>query len=255
MFSRAFTLVGLTFIGTLTACSAADVPPEEAWAISSPVIMEGMAIPLENTCEGRPFPEGASPALTWNEGPPGTLSYAIVLKHLAIVEGLPKTDPNYFKGFMWAIWDIPANVHSLPANLSREAFPPAVPGAQQWSIRNQFGYFAPCPNADPATVAADPTSKVTEGYGFSLYALDTANLTLPAKQADVGNYTMTLTEYLDVSNIGTVMLRAVSNAVAGVAPVPVDMAALKYPAGTTAAASPSASGAADAAPGAAATAP
>jgi phosphatidylethanolamine-binding protein (PEBP) family uncharacterized protein len=225
-------------IGLVGACGTPEEEPAEAWAISSPLIAEGAEIPPEHTCDGRPFPVGSSPELNWTEGPEGTLSYAIVLKHLAIVENLPPTDPNYFKGFMWAIWDIPAAVHKLPANLGRDMFPPEVPGAQQWSIRNQFGYFAPCPNPDPATVAADPATRVTEGYGFSIYALNTANLSLPPKQADVGNYTLTLTQHLESANLGTIMLRAVSSAVAGEAPVPVDMAALQYPPGATASAAP-----------------
>lgn len=236
-------------IALFVACSPAE-EPAETWALSSPVITTGTEIPPENTCDGRPFPVGSSPALEWTEGPAGTMSYAVVLKHLAIVEKLPTTDPNYFKGFMWAIWDIPANVRSLPANIGRDMFPPEVPGAQQWAIRNQFGYFAPCPNPDPATVAADPTTRVTDEYGFALYALNTAKLPLPPKAADVANYTMTITQYLDMANIGTVMLRAVSSAVASEAPVPVDMAALQYPAEAMAAPAPAPSASSTAAPSA-----
>jgi phosphatidylethanolamine-binding protein (PEBP) family uncharacterized protein len=151
-----------------------------------------------------------------------------VAKHLAIVESDP-TRADYWKGFMWAVWDIPATARQLPTNLGREQFPPAIPGAQQWSIRNPFGYFAPCPNGDPA---ADPATRVIDRYGFTLYSLNTAKLTLPPKEADIGNYTYTLTKMLDQVAIGKVQLNAISSAVSGAAPVPVDMTTLKFPEGT-----------------------
>jgi len=223
------------FALSLSACGGEDEPAPAAptWDMTSPAFSAGGAIPAEYTCDGRPFPVAlGSPELNWEAGPAGTMSYAIVVKHLAIVEGLPPTDPNYFKGFMWAIWDIPASVLKLPANISRAQMPAEVPGAQQWAIRNQFGWFAPCPNADPAPVAADPSTRVTNDYGISIYAMPTAKVTLPAKEADVSNYVLTLTKYLDMANIGTTMLRATSDALSSAAPTPVDMATLVYPAGT-----------------------
>lgn len=198
----------------------------DTWTISSPAFEEGGELPLENTCDGREFAVGSSPELTWTEGPTGTKSYAIVLKHLAIVEDVDPASPDYSKGFMWVVWDIPANVRRLPPNLGRDALPLDVPGAQQWAIRNQFGYFAPCPNADPAT---DASSKVSDRYSYTLYALDTPTLSLPAREADIPNYSLTLTKVLDMVNIGMTELRAVSSAVAGQAPVPVDTATLQYP--------------------------
>lgn len=226
--SKACNLGGIMLVGLQAmACGSEEKEPNlSSWSISSPTITSGGEIPLVNTCDGRPFPVGSSPELNWTDGPEGTKSYALVLKHLAIVEGLPPTDPNYFKGFMWTIWDIPASVHKLPANLGRAQLPPEVPGSQQWAIRNQFGYFAPCPNADPA---ADPATRVTDRYGFTLYALNTDKVTLPAKEADVSNYTLTLTKHLDAVNIGTTELRAVSSAVASMAPTPVDATTLVYP--------------------------
>lgn len=231
---RNYSKIGtLLSLGLATACSAGDDAASTgtaAWAISAPAIPEGGKIPAEYTCEGREFAVSlSSPEFNWTEGPAGTQSYAIVAKHLAIAEDLPPTDPNYFKGFMWAIWNIPASVHKLPANLSREQMPAEVPGSQQWSIRHQFGWFAPCPNGDPAPVAADPAARLTQDYGFSIYALSTPTLELPPKEADVSNYAWTVTKRLDMVNIGTVMLRAVSDAVSGAAPVPVDATTLQYP--------------------------
>jgi phosphatidylethanolamine-binding protein (PEBP) family uncharacterized protein len=231
--TRLIGVSGILLVGVLTACSSEEEESDAStttFAVTSPAFAAGGAIPAEYTCDTRPFPVAlTNPELNWTEGPTGTKSYAIVVKHLAIVEGLDPSDPNYFKGFMWAIWDIPSTVHKLPTNLSRDAAPADIPGAQQWSIRNQFGYFAPCPNADPATVAADPTTRVNEEYGFTVYALNTDKLPLPAKEADVANYAWTITKYLDSANIGSVTLRATSDAVSSAAPTPVDMAALVYP--------------------------
>lgn len=235
--SRGWNVSGLLLVALLGACSSSEEDPDSlatTWTVTSPAITAGADIPKEYTCDGRAFPVSlATPELNWTEGPAGTQSYAIVVKHLAIVEGLPPTDMNYFKGFMWTIWDIPASVHQLPANLARDQFPAQIPGAQQWSIRNQFGWFAPCPNADPAVVAADPTARVTEEYGFEVYALPTATVTLPAKEADVNNYAWTLTKYLDTVKLASTMLRATSDAMAAEAPVPVDATTLQFPAGTT----------------------
>ena len=224
---------GVLLATLLGGCSADDdkeQPSNSAFAATSPAFKAGSDIPKDYTCDGRAFPVAlTNPELDWTNGPAGTKSYAIVVKHLAIVDGLDPSDPNYFKGFMWTVWDIPASVDRLPEGLSRDQFPPEIAGAQQWSIRNQFGYFAPCPNGDPAPVAADPSTRVTNDYGFDVYALSTEKVALPAKEADVSNYTWTLTKTLDAVNIGKTRLLGKSDAVAGTAPVPVDATTLKYP--------------------------
>jgi phosphatidylethanolamine-binding protein (PEBP) family uncharacterized protein len=230
--NKLMNLPAMLCLGLTCACSSeetADPNANASWSISSPAFAAGAEIPKEYTCDGRAFAVGASPELAWTAGPAGTKSYALVVKHLAIVESVDPSSPDYAKGFMWAIWDIPASTLELPANLGRAALLPEVPGAQQWSVRNQFGYFAPCPNADPATAAA---AVVTDRYAFTLYALDTPNVALPLKEANVNNYTLTLTKHLDAVNIGTTELRAVSSAIAGEPIVPVDPATIVFPAGT-----------------------
>lgn len=219
----------ITLCAAVFAVGCGSQTDVNSWKISSPVITEGAEIPFDYTCSGRDFAVATNnPEINWTAGPAGTKSYALVTKHLAITESDP-TRADYWKGFMWVIWDIPASVHQIPANLGRDQFPAAIPGSQQWSIRNQFGFFAPCPNLDPA---ADPTTHKTDRYGFTLYALDTAKLTLPPREANVSNYTYTLTKLLDQVAIGKVQLNAVSSAVSGAPPVPVDMTTLVFPAGT-----------------------
>jgi phosphatidylethanolamine-binding protein (PEBP) family uncharacterized protein len=226
-FTKYFTV--LTLWAAVFAVGCGSQTDVNSWKISSPVITDGGEIPLDYTCSSREFAVAMNnPEFNWTEGPAGTRSYALVAKHLAIAEDDP-TRADYWKGFMWVIWDIPASMHQIPTNLGRDQFPAAIPGSQQWSIRNQFGFFAPCPNLNPA---ADPATRVTDRYGFTLYALDTAKLPLPPKEADISNYTYTLTKMLDQVAIGKIQLNAVSSAVSTAPPVPVDMKTLVFPAGT-----------------------
>jgi phosphatidylethanolamine-binding protein (PEBP) family uncharacterized protein len=225
--SKSSGIALVTLVGGCSSETAEERPPAHVWTVSSPAFATGAEIPADHTCSGKPFAVGANPELNWTDGPAGTKSYAIVVKHLAIVESVDPSSPDYAKGFMWVIWDIPSTVRKLPANLGREQFPAAIPGAQQWAIRNQFGYFAPCPNADPASA-----TPVTDRYSFSVYALGSEKVALPAKEETVNNYTLTITKHLDTVKIGLSELHAVSSAVSSEAPTPVDPATLVFPAGT-----------------------
>src|SRR5690606_28859761 len=101
--------IGLSSLAPV-GCGAAGAETKESqssWTISSPAFAAGAEIPLEYTCSGREFALGVNPPFTWTAGPAGTMSYALVAKHRKIAEGDPAS-PDYFKGFMWVIWDIPA---------------------------------------------------------------------------------------------------------------------------------------------------
>jgi len=226
-------------VGVSVSCSPAT-DPETTMTVTSPAFAEGGIIPYEYTCQGRPFPVAlGNPQIDWTSGPEGTQSYAIVVTHRAIAEALPPEDPNYFRGFMWAIWDIPATIKSVPALISTVQRPPEVPGAQQWTSYNQFGWFSPCPNFDLEALAADPASKVTDGYGITVYALDTPTLALPQMPAGVTNFTMTLALHLNQIALAKYQLNAVSDAVPTAGPTPPDMRpALVYPDGIVATPAP-----------------
>lgn len=104
--------------------------------------------PTANTCTGGSI----SPALAWTPGPAATKSYAIVL-----------TDKgNNLRH--WALWDMPPDTMSLPANLAKTRMLTMPAGAKQVSI-NMGGYAGPCPPAG-----------VTHTYEFALYAIDVATL-------------------------------------------------------------------------------
>ncbi len=61
--------------------------------------------PKEYTCDS----SGISPALSWKGRPKGTESYVLTMHHF---------DPTGNKHVYWVLYNIPANVQSLPSNAS-----------------------------------------------------------------------------------------------------------------------------------------
>jgi Raf kinase inhibitor-like YbhB/YbcL family protein len=110
----------------------------------------GETIPGEYTCSGA----GISPPLAWSGAPENTATFALIV-----------TDTDAPRGAYthWLLYNLPASVHSLPAD---------VPPTQQipnggWHGRNtagRIGYSAPCP----------PRGDPPHHYQFTLYAADTA---------------------------------------------------------------------------------
>jgi phosphatidylethanolamine-binding protein (PEBP) family uncharacterized protein len=169
--------------GTAGAPPTCDqIPPlamgDASFMISSPDFGSCMPIPASATCDGKPFPQGSSPKLTWSAGPSGTMSYAVVLKDLSVLARTDPTDPNYNRGYHYVMWDIPTTVTMLPAGMMDGFASPDVPGAAQWSNFNNYGFFGPCPNFDPTM----PTD-YNDSYAFEVYALPTAKADVPAPQS------------------------------------------------------------------------
>jgi Raf kinase inhibitor-like YbhB/YbcL family protein len=118
-----------------------------AIAITSPVFDEGGMIPRRYTCDG----EDVSPPLEWGNVPEGTDSLALICD-----------DPDAPMGTWvhWVIFDIPASIRELPANIPPERI--IENGAKQGlNDFRKFGYGGPCPPGG------------THRYYFKLYALDT----------------------------------------------------------------------------------
>jgi Raf kinase inhibitor-like YbhB/YbcL family protein len=117
------------------------------------------AFPPENTGLG----DGAdvSPPMSWSAGPDGTLSYALVLKDLS--NGTSH----------WAIWDIPASVTELPAEL-----PPNGETTGDLADAKQATGFGRTPVGYFGSGACDHV------YEFKVYALGTATLENPGSSAD-----------------------------------------------------------------------
>jgi Raf kinase inhibitor-like YbhB/YbcL family protein len=108
-------------------------------------------IPIEYTCEGK----DQSPPLAWNQGPPNTKTYAL------IVDDPDAPDPQAPKmtWVHWVLFNIPASVRELPAAIAHTDLPSgAQEGVNDWK---RTGYGGPCP----------PIGR--HRYFFKLYALDT----------------------------------------------------------------------------------
>ena len=123
-----------------------------AFELKSAAFAAGSNIPKKFTCDG----PDVSPALSWNEPPPGTESLALIMD-----------DPDAPVGTWvhWVLYDLPASERELAEDMPKEG--QLKSGARQG--RNDFrhiGYGGPCP----------PPGK-PHRYFFKLYALDAkANL-------------------------------------------------------------------------------
>ncbi len=176
------------------------------FAITSPSFKNGDDIPDEFTCEGKPFGEGISPALTWTAGPAATKSYALVFKDTSLSEATPP-DPH---GYHWAMWNISKDTRALPESLGAEQYP--LPGAEQYSgyPGRPFQFLGPCPSW---MATKDATAALSnDSYSFVLYSLDVETLTdAPAQETGV-NYVQPLDDYLKTKAIGSASLSGKSDA-------------------------------------------
>jgi Raf kinase inhibitor-like YbhB/YbcL family protein len=109
------------------------------FALTSTAFMEGGTIALTHECGSPNGPgDNVSPPLSWTAGPPGTLSYALVMHDL-----------DFQNLVHWVIYDIPPTVTALPAGIPADYQPADPAGSKQASIQNVFfGYLGPCsPNS------------------------------------------------------------------------------------------------------------
>lgn len=118
-----------------------------ALEIKSPAFKNGESIPVKYTGKG----EDISPPLEWSGVPEGTKGFALI-----------SDDPDAPMGTWvhWVLYNIPANVTSLPENLPKTET--LDNGALQGkSDFKRYGYGGPCPPGG------------THRYYFKVYALDT----------------------------------------------------------------------------------
>ena len=145
--------------GVATGGGGAGGVNNEPFALKSTAFKEGEEIPLAHKCaEVTPKGQNQSPPLSWGPGPPGTKSYAIVLNHVPTPEH-------------WVLWDIPANVTSLAANIEHVAAL-AMPAGSKQSLADLdgfkgSGYLGPCPQM----------ANSRQSYTFTLYALNVETVT------------------------------------------------------------------------------
>lgn len=152
MFTRLSALMILLVM--LSSCRSGvmtDPRPKGASQVSitvkSSAFIEGASIPSQYTCDG----EGVSPQLEWSGYPEKTESFVIIMD-----------DPDAPSGTFthWVLYNLPVDVHSLPANV------PHVPRLENGACQGinsggKTGYFGPCPPSG------------THHYRFKVFALDT----------------------------------------------------------------------------------
>ncbi len=158
----AWALLSATWL-CASAIVAAPETSKGAFTLRSPDIANGQTIAAAQVfnsfgCSGG----NVSPALAWSNAPAGTRSFALLAY-----------DPDAPTGsgwWHWVVYNIPANVASLPAGAGDPAKGLLPAGAVQG--RTDFGtagYGGPCP----------PPGK-PHHYYFRLFALKVAKLDVPA---------------------------------------------------------------------------
>jgi len=127
----------------------AAIDASMTFTLTSPSLTEGGVIAETFSCNGA----DTSPALAWTNPPAGTLSFAIVFRDVT------------FPLIHSIIYDIPANVTSLPAGVEKVYAPTNVAGAHQTTAFDNTtrGYRGPCPGE-------------MHTYEFAIYAINAAAL-------------------------------------------------------------------------------
>lgn len=118
-----------------------------ALEIKSSAFKNGESIPVKYTGKG----EDISPPLVWSDVPEGTKGFALI-----------SDDPDAPMGTWvhWVLYNIPANITSLPENLPKTETLDngALQGKNDF---RKYGYGGPCPPGG------------THRYYFKVFALDT----------------------------------------------------------------------------------
>ena len=149
--SRPSTFAMLFGFVSCLALGAANGPhggDPVSFELKSADFTTGSTIPQQFTCVGADI----SPALEWNGAPASTQSFALIAD-----------DPDAPVGnwVHWVLYNLPANVHSLPQNFPKSEKAPDG-SLQGHNDFGKIGYGGPCP----------PPGK-SHRYFFKLYALDT----------------------------------------------------------------------------------
>lgn len=127
--------------------------------VTSSAFRNGHTLPRRFTS----FGASESPPLRWTRGPAGTRSYVLLVEDA----GVPFPQPI----FHWVLYNIPADVVSLPANMSKAPEPPKPAGARNGlNIRRRPGYIGP-----------RPPKGQTHPYHFEVFALDETLSLAPAE--------------------------------------------------------------------------
>lgn len=128
--------------------------PRSSFVLTSSAVTNGGNLPVEYTGDGA----GLTPPLEWKGEPAGTKAFALVMHHL---------DPEGKTKWYWIVYDIPANIHSLPKNAQGV-------GIVGTGFKGRVGYEPPR--------SRGPGAKT---YVLTLYALsDLAEVPVPPGQVN-----------------------------------------------------------------------
>lgn len=140
--------LGIAAIVVVVACAGrAQAQAKAGLMLQSSAFADNSAIPSEYTCTGT----NVSPPLSWRGAPDRAKAVALIVK-----------DPDAPHGVFvhWLLYNLPADVDKLPANLPKAGIIPQ--GATQGTNSfGQLGYDGPCPPPGRA-----------HHYHFRLIALD-----------------------------------------------------------------------------------
>jgi Raf kinase inhibitor-like YbhB/YbcL family protein len=164
-FAKPFNRVAdIILVVALAGLAASGLKAKDASGkleIKTTAFRAGGTIPTQYTCSGA----NISPALTWNQPPPRTQSFALIVD-----------DPDAPAGTWvhWVVYNLPASARQLPQQVpAGESI--AGGGNQGLNDFPQVGYGGPCPPP------GNP-----HRYFFRLYALDARlDLRAPVHRKDV----------------------------------------------------------------------
>lgn len=125
----------------LGATATPDSMPTTRFQLSSTAVKQGGELPALYTCDG----ESATVPLAWRGAPTGTVSYALIMHHVAAPD-----DIHWY----WVLYNIPADV----AQLAQNSTGIGTLGTNSVNERNEY--------APPCSKGPGPKK-----YTYTLYAL------------------------------------------------------------------------------------
>jgi len=129
-----------------------------AFTLTSPDHQEGAMFADPYTCAEAGFNGSILPELHWTPGPAGTMSYAITFIDITLGHAMPPQA----NGYHWVIYNIPANVLTLPEGFKDQSSIMAMENRD---------FLGPCPNVGGG-------SANTDTYEFIIYALAEESITI-----------------------------------------------------------------------------
>jgi Raf kinase inhibitor-like YbhB/YbcL family protein len=154
----------VSLAAALMFAAATSAGAQGRFTLTSPDLKPGGTIPTKHVANVMGCPgQNVSPALSWSGAPAGTKSFVVTTY-----------DPDAPTGsgfWHWVVYNIPASTTSLPAGAGDPKSGALPAGSTQGNTDlSQPGYLGPCP----------PKGDKPHRYIFTVYALKTAKLELPA---------------------------------------------------------------------------